>query len=197
MKSGWCFWIAFWIASISLRSTPNLNVLRPADINEVLGTWDVALKSKNPNAIIISRSKLPKLKGTNPEQVKHGAYMIKKERKHLDAILVASGSELKDVLKVSEELDYVGINTRVVSMVSQELFDKQTSEYKKQLLPSDTLIIAFELSTPNNYYKYTSPKYVIGIDNFGYSGSSSDVTEKMLVDYDSLKSRIEKLIRNY
>ena len=82
-------------------------------------------------------------------------------------------------------------------MVSQELFDKQTSEYKKQLLPSDTLIIAFELSTPNNYYKYTSPKYVIGIDNFGYSGSSSDVTEKMLVDYDSLKSRIEKLIRNY
>ena len=182
---------------ISLRSTPNLNVLRPADINEVLGAWDVALKSKNPNAIIISRSKLPKLKGTNPEQVKHGAYMIKKERKHLDAILVASGSELKDVLKVSEELDYVGINTRVVSMVSQELFDKQTSEYKKQLLPSDTLIIAFELSTPNNYYKYTSPKYVIGIDNFGYSGSSSDVTEKMLVDYDSLKSRIEKLIRNY
>ena len=123
--------------------------------------------------------------------------MIKKERKHLDAILVASGSELKDVLKISEELDFVGINTRVVSMVSQELFDKQSTEYKKQLLPNDTLIICVELSTPNNYYKYTTPKYVIGIDDFGYSGSSKDVAEKMLVNYDTLKSRIEKMIRNF
>ena len=172
---------------ISLRSIPNLNVLRPADINEVLGTWDVALKSKSPNAIIIARSSLPKIKGTNPELVRHGAYMIKKERKHLDAILVASGSELSQVLRISEELDFVGINTRVVSMVSQELFDKQTTEYKKQLLPNNTLIIAVELSTPNNYYKYTAPKYVIGIDDFGYSGASKDVAEKMLVNYDALK----------
>lgn len=182
---------------ITLRSIPNLNVFRPADINEILGTWDMALKSKCPNAIVISRSKLPKLKGTNPEQVKHGAYMVKKERKHLDAVLVSSGSELSQVLKISEELDFVGINTRVVSMVSQELFDKQSSDYKKQLLPNDTLIIAVELSTPNNYYKYTAPKYVIGIDTFGYSGSTKDVSEKMLVNYDTLKSRIEKMIRNF
>lgn len=182
---------------ITLRSTPNLNVFRPADINEVLGTWDVALKSKSPNAIVIARGKLPKLKGTNPELVKHGAYMVKKERKHLDAILVASGSELSQVLRISDELDFIGINTRVVSMVSQELFDKESSDYKKQLLPNDTLVIAVELSTPNNYYKYTHPKYVIGVDTFGYSGSSKDVSEKMLVDYNSLKSRIEKMIRNF
>jgi transketolase len=182
---------------ITLRSIPNLNVLRPADINEVLGSWDVALKSKCPNAIVIARSNLPKLKGTNPELVKHGAYMVKKERKHLDAILVASGSELSQVLRISDELDFIGINTRVVSMVSQELFDKESRDYKKQLLPSDTLIIAVELSTPNNYYKYTHPKYVIGVETFGYSGSSKDVSEKMLVDYDTLKSRIEKMIRNF
>lgn len=182
---------------ISLRSIPNLNVLRPADINEVLGSWDVALKTKCPNALIIARSSLPKLKGTNPELVKHGAYMVKKERKHLDAVLVSSGSELSQVLRISEELDYIGINTRVVSMVSQELFDKESSDYKRQLLPENTLIIAVELSTSNNYYKYTSPKYVIGIDQFGYSGSSKDVSEKMLVNYDTLKSRIEKMIRNY
>lgn len=182
---------------ISLRSIPNLNVLRPADINEVLGSWDVALKTKCPNALIIARSSLPKLKGTNPELVKHGAYMVKKERKHLDAVLVSSGSELSQVLRISEELDFIGINTRVVSMVSQELFDKESSDYKRQLLPENTLIIAVELSTSNNYYKYTSPKYVIGIDQFGYSGSSKDVSEKMLVNYDTLKSRIEKMIRNY
>ena len=182
---------------ISLRSIPNLNVLRPADINEVLGSWDVALKSKCPNAIVIARASLPKLKGTKPELVSHGAYMVKKERKHLDAILVASGSELQQVLRISEELDYIGINTRVVSMVSQELFDKQSTDYKKQLLPSDTLIICVELSTPNNYYKYTHPRFVIGVDTFGYSGQSKEVSEKMLVDYDTLKSRIEKMIRNY
>lgn len=182
---------------IGLRSIPNLNVLRPADINEVLGTWDVALKTKSPNAIVIARGNLPKLKGTNPELVKHGAYMVKKERKHLDAILVASGSELSQVLRISDELDCVGINTRVVSMVSQELFDKESSDYKKQLLPNDTLIICVELSTPNNYYKYTAPKYVIGIDSFGYSGTSKEVSEKMLVNYDTLKSRIEKIIRNF
>lgn len=182
---------------IGLRSIPNLNVFSPADINEVLGTWDMALKSKCPNAIVISRTSLPKLKGTNPELVKHGAYMVKKERKHLDAVLVSSGSELSQVLRISEELDLVGINTRVVSMVSQELFDKESSDYKKQLLPNDALIIAVELSTPNNYYKYTNPKYVIGIDDFGYSGTAKDVSEKMLVNYDTLKSRIEKIIRNF
>ena len=123
--------------------------------------------------------------------------MVKKERKHLDAILVASGSELSQVLRISDELDCVGINTRVVSMVSQELFDKESNDYKKQLLPNDTLIICVELSTPNNYYKYTAPKYVIGIDSFGYSGTSKEVSEKMLVNYDTLKSRIEKMIRNF
>ena len=181
---------------ITLRSIPNLNVFRPADINEVLGVWDSALKSKGPNAIVVAKDKLPKLKGTNPELVKHGAYMVKKERKHLDAILISSGSELSQVIRISEELDFVGINTRVVSMVSQELYDKQTSEYKRQLLPKDTLIIAVELSTPNNYYKYVKPENVIGIEDFGYSGSPKDVSEKMLVNYDTLKSRIERIIRN-
>lgn len=182
---------------IALRSTPNLNVFRPSDINEVLGVWDTAIKSKCPNAIIISKDSLPKLQGTSAELVKHGAYMVKKERKHLDAILVSSGTELEKVLKISEELDYIGIHTRVVSMVSQELFDKQSDDYKSQLLPTDKLIIAVELSTPNNYYKYTNPKYVIGIDTFGYSGSAEDIAEKMLVNYDTLKSRIEKIIRHY
>ena len=148
---------------ISLRSIPNLNVFRPADINEVLGVWDYAIKSKNPNAIVISKNKLPKLVGTQAELV--------------------------------DELDLLGIHTRVVSMVSQELFDKQSDEYKEQLIPKNALVIAYELSTTNNYTKYTKEKFIIGVNEFGHSGNKDDVAEKLLVSYDAVKSRIEKIIR--
>ena len=100
-------------------------------------------------------------------------------------------------IKVSDELDQVGIHTRVVSMVSQELFDKQSKEYKNELLPYNVLTIAIELSTTNNYQKYTYNQFIIGLNDFGYSGNKDDVAEKMLVDYKSVKSRVEKIIRNF
>jgi transketolase len=180
---------------ITLRSIPNLNVFRPADINEVLGVWDYAIKSKNPNAIVISKNKLPKLVGTQAELVKHGAYMVKKETRHVDAVLISSGSELEKTIQISDELDLLGIHTRVVSMVSQELFDKQSDEYKDQLIPKNALVIAYELSTTNNYTKYTKEKFIIGVNEFGHSGNKDDVAEKLLVSYDAVKSRIEKIIR--
>lgn len=182
---------------VTLRSIPNVNVFRPCDINEVIGVWGEAIKSKNPNAIIIARKNLTKLVGTQPDLVKYGAYMVKKETKSLDAVIVASGSEVEMAVNISNDLDKMGIHTRVVSMVSQELFQKQGIEYKNELLPNDHLTIALELSTPNNYQRYTFTKYIIGLNDFGYSGSRIDVAEKMLVNYDAVKSRIEKMIRHY
>lgn len=182
---------------ISLRSTPNVNVFRPCDINEVIGVWGEAIKSKNPNAIIIARKSLSKLVGTQSDLVRYGAYMVKKETKSLDAVIVASGSEVEMAVNISNDLDKMGIHTRVVSMVSQELFQKQSLDYKNELLPTDHLTIALELSTQNNYQKYTFTKYIIGLNDFGYSGSRIDVAEKMLVNYDAVKSRIEKMIRHY
>ena len=178
-----------------LRSIPNLNVFRPCDINEVLGVWDYAIKSKVPNAIVISKNELPKLNNSNKDLVKYGAYMIKKETKHLDAIIIASGSEVEKAVNISDDLDLLGIHTRVVSMVSQELYDKQSDDYKEELLPDSALKIAYELSTTNNYTKYTKEKFIIGINDFGYSGNKNDVADKMLVSYDAVKSRIEKIIR--
>lgn len=182
---------------IGLRSIPNHYVFRPCDVNEVLGSWSEIIKLNTSSSISIARKSLPKLIGTQPELVKYGAYMIKKEKKQLDAVLIASGSEVHDALKLSDELDSIGIYTRVVSMVSQELFDKQSTDYKNELLPKNKQVIAIEFSTSNNYYKYTDPKYVIGINDFGYSGKAIDVLEKMLVNYDALKSRVEKMIREY
>lgn len=182
---------------IGLRSIPNLNLFRPCDINELLGTWDYIIKNKGTNVVVVARKELPKLVGSKSELVKNGAYMVKKEKKQLDAVLLASGSELDMAIKVSDELDQVGIHTRVVSMVSQELFDKQSKEYKNELLPYNVLTIAIELSTTNNYQKYTYNQFIIGLNDFGYSGNKDDVAEKMLVDYKSVKSRIEKIIRNF
>lgn len=179
----------------TLRSIPNLTVFRPCDINEVLGVWDYAIKSKNPNAIVISKNELPKLNNSSKDLVKYGAYMIKKEKKHLDAIIVSSGSEVENAVKISDDLDLLGIHTRVVSMVSQELYDKQSEDYKDELLPGNVLTICYELSTTNNYTKYTKEKFIIGINDFGYSGNKNDVADKLLVSYDAVKSRIEKIIR--
>ena len=181
---------------IALRSIPNITLFRPCDINELLGSWNYIVKNKGTNIMVIARKELSKLSGTKAEQVKNGAYMVKKEKKQLDAILIASGSEVDIAMKVSDELDALGIYTRVVSMVSQELFDKQGNDYKKELLPDGVLTVAIELSTTNNYQKYTSNELIIGLNDFGYSGSKKDVAEKMLVDYKSIKSRVEKIIRN-
>ena len=181
---------------IALRSIPNITLFRPCDINELLGSWNHIVKNKGTNIVVIARKELSKLSGTKAEQVKNGAYMVKKEKKQLDAVLVASGSEVEVAMKVSDELDLLGMHTRVVSMVSQELFDKQSNDYKKELLPDNILTIAIELSTTNNYQKYTNNQFIIGINDFGYSGSKKDVSEKMLVDYKSIKSRVEKIIRN-
>ncbi len=181
---------------IALRSIPNITLFRPCDINELLGSWNHIVKNKGTNIVVIARKELSKLSGTKAEQVKNGAYMVKKEKKQLDAVLLASGSEVELAMKVSDELDLLGMHTRVVSMVSQELFDKQSNDYKKELLPDNILTIAIELSTTNNYQKYTNNQFIIGINDFGYSGSKKDVSEKMLVDYKSIKSRVEKIIRN-
>ena len=182
---------------ITLRSIPNLNVFRPCDINEVIGVWGEAIKSKSPNAIVIARKNLAKLVGTQSDLVKYGAYMVKKETKNLDAVIIASGSEVEMAVNISNDLDKMGIHTRVVSMVCQELFQKQSSDYKNELLPGNCLTIALELSTQNNYQRYTFNKYIIGLSDFGYSGAAVDVAEKMLVNYDAVKSRIEKMIRHY
>ena len=182
---------------IGLRSIPNLTLYRPCDINELIGTWNQIIKTKGTNVVVVARKELSKLSGSKADLVKNGAYMIKKEKKQLDAILIASGSEVELATKISDELDTIGIHTRVVSMVSQELFDKQSKEYISELLPGNVLTIAIELSTTNNYQKYTYNQFIIGLNEFGYSGSRADVCEKMLVNYETIKSRIEKIIRSF
>src|SRR5574344_453324 len=165
----------------SLREIPNLYVYRPADINEVIGCWDVIMDNSRPSALVISRAKIHILGGTSSALTIKGAYIARKENNRLDAIIIATGSELTTALIIAEKLknEY---DIRVVSMPCQELYLSQDLTYQNSIIPPTNKIICLEASHPNNWAKFTSYNNIIGIDSFGYSGKPIDVLKKMNFD---------------
>lgn len=156
-----------------LRSIPGLNVIRPADANEVKGAWEVAYNSKhNPTAIILTRQDVPNLSGTDYSKVKFGAYILSGEKEKLDGILIASGSEVSVALEAQSLLREDGLDVRVVSMPSISLFEKQSETYRNHILPASVQNrVAIEMSEGAHYYKYLGPQgKLININRFGLSG---------------------------
>ena len=121
-----------------LRATPNFTVYRPADATECLAAWYYAVTStRTPTALVLTRQNLPQLKGSSKEALK-GAYIISDSRKETpDAIIIATGSEVQLGLGAQEELLKQGIDVRVVSMPSMDVFEKQPEEYKEKILPKN------------------------------------------------------------
>lgn len=179
-----------------LRTTPNLIVLRPADINEVIGSWDFIVNNKRPVALVLSKDEAHILAGTNGEYVKYGAYIVKQETNKLDAVLISTGMDLTNTYLASEELRKKGIDTRVVSMPSVELFLSQPIEYQNQVIPPNAKVITVEASSTLPWYRFASRNCAIGIDTFGVSGKKEDVLQKLYFDYDSLLKKIEYHITN-
>ncbi len=179
-----------------LRTTPNLTVLRPADINEVIGSWDFIVNNKKPVAIVLSKDEAHILDGTSGEKTKLGAYIVRNERQRLDAILVSTGIDLTTTYLISEELRAKGIDTRVVSMPSVDLFLSQPEEYQNAILPPNVKTFTVEASATLPWYRFASPGCAIGIDTFGVSGRKDDVLQKVGFDYDSILRKIESKIRN-
>jgi transketolase len=151
-----------------LRAIPNLNVIRPADANETLAAWKIAMESKStPTVIILTRQNVNNQKTTSHEGVSKGAYIVSKENEHIDGILLASGSEVGLALEAKSILEQQGLDIRVVSMPSHYLFEKQTNKYQKEVLPKRAKVLAIEMGSRLSWYKYTS--YVYGLDDFGIS----------------------------
>jgi len=159
-----------------LRAIPNLNVFRPADINETLECWQVALKSQNtPSAIALSRQKLPYI---NPSHTKEnkcelGAYVVKTTSQDYEVTLIASGSEVELALQAQKELKEINIDSKVVSMPCQELFNQQSVNYKSEIINKDVPIITVEASSVNSWEKYS--KNNMGIETFGESAPFKEV----------------------
>ena len=156
-----------------LRSMPNVNVIRPCDTRETYAAWDIALESKEtPTALILSRQNLPIL-SSSIEGVRKGAYVLSKEEKKADVILLATGSEVGLAVEAKKLLKEKGIDARVVSMPSWFLFEKQSEEYKKSVLSLDrSKIVSVEMMSTFGWAKYAEHNY--GIDTYGTSAPAKD-----------------------
>ena len=182
-----------------LRAIPNLNVFRPADINETLECWEASLNNdKGPSAIVLSRQKLnyiSKLPDQNNKCLK-GAYEINITSHDNKVTMIASGSEVNLALETQELLKELGVESKVVSMPCQELFDQQDDDYKNKILENDKLIVSIEAGSVVCWYKYLKKDDVaIGIDKFGKSAPYKEIYEELNLTSNKIASLIQKKLR--
>lgn len=159
----------------ALRAIPQLQVFRPADANEVKMSWLASLRYVGPSAIILSRQNLPELAHTKipyAEGVGRGAYIIRKETRAADYMLVATGSEVHLALDVADALEKMGKAVRVVSMPCWELFEEQSPEYKEDIFGGDLgQRVSIEAGVDQGWHKYIG-RHGIAICMHGYGASA-------------------------
>ena len=182
-----------------LRAIPNLNVFRPADINETLECWEIALKSFNtPSAIALSRQKVPYInpKNTRENKCKKGAYVVNITSHESNVTIIASGTEVELALKVQARLKENNIHSKVVSMPCMELFDKQPEDFRKDIIEDNSLIVTLEAGSIVSWQKYIKNKGAnIGIDRFGESAPYKDVYNHFGLSEEKIVNLIQKKLR--
>ncbi len=166
-----------------LRVIPGLDVIRPADSEETAGAFVAALeRTSGPSALLLTRQNVPMLNEVPAAQrragVFKGAYILVKETAPLEAILIATGSEVQHAVAAARQ---IGAGTRVVSMPCCERFDRQPEEYKAEVLPTSCKTrVAIEAGVTGLWWKYVgSEGKVIGIDRFGISAPGDTVMEEL------------------
>jgi transketolase len=167
----------------SLRSIPNLQVIRPADSNEMKMAWVAALNYNGPTALILSRQNLPCLQVTDvsyEDGLSKGAYIIKKEKNKCDFTLFASGSEVRLALDVARTLEGLGKDVRVISFPCFEIFEKQKKSYINSILDGDLgKRVSIEAGVGQGWYKYIGRDGIsINIETFGISAPASEIAQE-------------------
>lgn len=180
-----------------LRSIPNINVIRPADSREVIYAWQSALMSKEtPTCLILSRQGLKLLDNSSDEALK-GGYIVHKEAKDaIDAIIIATGSEVALSIEAAKDLEAKGKSIRVVSMPSQEIFLNQDKEYIEKILPSSVKRrVSVEALSTMPWGKFVGLEgTAIGIDRFGSSAPGKVLFEKYGITKEHVEEEVSKLI---
>jgi len=183
----------------ALRATPNLHTWRPCDAVESAVAWKLALQRESgPTAMVFSRQTLPALV-TESEQVSgihRGAYILVRETGSLDAIIVATGSEVSLAVTAAEQLAASGRGVRVVSMPCAEVFDAQEAAYREMVLPSDVLArVAVEAGHIDFWYKYVGlDGRIVGMSSFGESAPASALFKHFGLTADSVVAAVEEVI---
>jgi len=181
-----------------LRAIPNLNVFRPADTIETLECWEMALKSSTtPSVIALSRQKIKFVTETltNKNMSALGGYELKKTNSNPEITLIASGSEVEIAIEASNKLKEASINSKVVSMPCQELFDKQPKEYREKVIEKNSKKISIEASSIFGWEKYVGPDGAsLGLKSFGKSAPYKSIYEDFNLTSDSVVMIAKKML---
>ena len=183
-----------------LRAIPNLNVFRPADINETLECWEIALKSKNnPSAIVLSRQKLPYVSEHNSGEnmCSKGGYILKKTSENAEVSILASGSEVEIALEAQEKLKAININSKVISIPCYDIFQNQTESYKDEMLGKNTFKISIEASSTSGWKSIVGKDGVsLGLTTFGKSAPYKEIYKLFNLTSDEIvktaKAKVKK-----
>lgn len=160
---------------VGLRAIPNLIVIRPCDANEMNNAMKFAVEASQPVCVVSSRQKLRVLDNVSYDGLVKGGYIISKENGPLDGTLVATGSEVDLAIQAQRLLEEENIYVRVVNMVSTNLYDRTSSNYREAIIPSDKKSLAIEMGSSLGWYKYA--KNVYGVDTFGEGAPMKKVIE--------------------
>lgn len=185
--------------AMSLRVIPNLCVIRPADALETTMAWQTAcLNQHKPTALLLSRQKLPvlhKYTAVIHENAGKGAYVLDAGKGEAKAVIIATGSEVHLALEAQAKLAEEGICVSVVSMPSWDMFEIQSEEYKKSVLPEGLPKVAVEAGVTLGWSRYTgSEDNVIGINKFGASAPGGTVMKEYGFTAENVAAKVKSLL---
>ena len=184
---------------VTLRSTPNLNSWRPADLVETAVAWNEAVKSKKtPTCLIFSRQGTSAISRTEDQLslINKGGYLID-ESDNSDITLIASGSEVQLIIDAAKELKNHSISANVVSMPSLDKFLQQSEEFQSSIINPDKPILVVECSHPNSWYRILNRKdKVIGIESFGESAPGSELLEHFGFNTENVVNSAKSLLND-
>lgn len=178
----------------SLRLIPGMTVIRPADANETVVAWKMAIqKQDGPVALALTRQKLPVLDAAKAKNAEKGAYILEEGSSAPKVILMASGSEVHLAIDARKALEAEGVPTRVVSMPCWELFEKQPASYKEEVLPKAIQArVSIEAGTSFGWQRY-APVHV-GRDDFGASAPAEILFEKFGFTVENVVKTAKRLL---
>ena len=180
----------------SLRSIPNLNVFRPADLIETFECWQIALQNKNtPSVIALTRQGVSLVRNKNilKNESLSGAYEVLRTGDNIKLTIISSGSETSMACDVSHKLATENIYSKVISMPCQELFDKQNEIYKNKTMSETNLVVSIEASETNYWKKYTGKNGLnFGINDFGKSAPYKEIYDHFGLNVNNIITKIKE-----
>lgn len=181
---------------VSLRAIPNMEVFRPADSNEVIGSFKTIYENNSPSSLIIGRDSIKILESTSISATSKGGYIVHNEERKLDGVIIATGEEVTLALEVMQLLKEKGYDLRVVSMPSIERYNNLTKEEKEELLPLGVKKFVIEKESSYSWYSFVyKDSYLFTLDKFGASGKTEEVNSFYGFTKEEISLKIEALLK--